>query len=441
MLRMKWERLRSEVVHYFKVKKQRFNRFYWVSTILLVVFLFTFPLVLGARNPHVVVLDPFHENVMAARRNFDMVSLQARREQSRLGSFSIMMRELIENYPFFEIAVRSSGLDYMALAEAVFYDLTTIASVYPSPIFIRDFINEHYLSYFNGFGNVRVESQSAVIDWIHRPYYFGFMDWRFTDERFDLSVRNDNVSFATLADGVHYMRIYNFVAKGYEAVTFNPFWYFQEDLEGQLLLDYFMKLDNDAHLIIDIRGNADNFSGYFAPYVLTPFLQTPVNEQFYAFYKSGAMAQWVSREYRNWHGLGESKDADDLSSKFSYPLPAGITSGFSIPINLNNANNVTFNGQKWLVVDSGSFSGPNFMYLQLAREAGFIIVYQENNESKGWSTNFARLAGASIVLRFNPLYFTDSIGRPLEETGRVYDVRLPSNLQNSTAVWTFLEGM
>jgi len=437
-MRMRWERLRSEVRHSFSSNRRHLKRAYWTCAVLLVVFLFAVPLYLGVTRPHVVVLDPFHPNVVAAQRRWQLEFNRVIREETRVADFAMMFTELQHNYPFFEAAARATGIDYEVLALDVFDELVPIARDDPSPVFMRDFINERFLYYLQGLGNVRVANQAVTVDWIHHPYFFGHADWRFADERQYVPVREDNIQLETLETGVAYMRINTFVAKGYEDVTRHPFWYFCPETEGARLLDYFATLDNYSDLIIDIRGNANNFARYFVPYLLAPLIDAPINAQFYAFHMQGYLARRVSYAYREWLDLGDRVSADKLSGGFAYPLPAGIVSGFPVPVSVTPVGDVGFGGRVWLVVDSNAFSGPNFMYLQLAQEAGFTLVYQENPDATGWDTTFTGLVGASLVLRYNPLFFTDTDGRSLEEAGAFYDYRLPAEAEGGPAVWRFL---
>jgi hypothetical protein len=101
-----------------------------------------------------------------------------------------------------------------------------------------------------------------------------------------------------------------------------------------------------------------------------------------------------------------------------------LTQGFPIHITAQPPEGETFNGKVWLLTDSDNFAGPNFMYLQMAAEAGFTIVYEENPQSKGWDTRPIRLPYTGVSLRFNPLYFTDREGHSLEGAGAMYHYRL-----------------
>jgi hypothetical protein len=144
-------------------------------------------------------------------------------------------------------------------------------------------------------------------------------------------------------------------------------------------------------LVIDIRGNADGFRGYFVPVILAPLAAEQVQLTYYIEHTGGFFAENVLNAFRQFYGADRS---------------------VSIAVGGGEA---AVGGQVWLVVCSGALSGPNHAYLQLAVDTGFTLVYDPCEECTGWSTSFFHLPHSGLRLRYNPLKFTWEDGRPFEK--------------------------
>jgi len=412
--------MRSSIAFFFTRHKKFFRRFYWFCIITIVALIFAIPISMGIRNPEIRLLD-FHGPPPDLMREWNLAVLQAQREQGRLDDFVILVNRLSASYPYLELVERHNNVDYLELAVVVFDELTELARYEITPGFFINFVSEEFLSHIGNFGGLRLTSEPhANPSWISQPYFFGHYDWRFYDDRFDIPILDDNISTEFLDEGILYLRINTFLPKGYEPITLNPFWNFCFDAEKESMMDLFNNSIND--LIIDIRGIGSGFRDYFVPLILAPHLHEPMSTRFYAFHADRNFPNAVSHEYRNWYGLGEAAYKETLN--FIYDLPENVTLGFPAAVTVQPIGDAAFEGRIWLITDSDNFSGPNFAYLQMARDAGFTIVYEENAESIGWATSFTNLPNSRLFLRYNPLFFTDATGRSFEETGAVYDYRL-----------------
>jgi hypothetical protein len=416
-------RVSSYVRTYWNLCTPFLKRLYAVGLVLVVAGIVGIPVVLGIINPHVRLPDIHGGPPPALMREWNTLVNRARREQSRINDFTVMIHRLSENYPFFALAEARTGMHYIELAIQAYNELVAEGLHDVSTGFYRNFLQERYLALLGGYGNVRVVSEPAYVrpGWIHQPYFFGLYDWRFADERIDVEVREGNAQTQMLEDGTGYVRIHSFLAKGYEAISRDPFYYFDAEEEYRLLTAFFAEAEGD--LVIDIRGIGSGFGDYFVPMVLAPLLNEAVGGRFYAFYMDGFMARQVSDMYRDWYMFGDAFPAGTLGGGFAQPLPEWLEHGFVIDLEVNPAMETRTAGNIWLLTDNGNFTGPNYMYLQLARDAGFIIVYEENADVAGWETSYIRLPHSGLYLRFNPLYFTDRNGLPLEGAGAFYDYR------------------
>ena len=401
----RWFRLRSFISHYKSRYSTVLHRIYWVCIIMAVAAIFIIPITMGIRNPNAWLPD-FHGAPPAEVMNdWNRIVTQSRREYSRINDFVVMVELLSANYPFFALAGEQMGIDYMELATEVFEELSEVARYEATSGFFANFLNDRYLSQLGGFGDVRITSESSDFpEWITEPYFFGHYDWRFYDDRFETPLMDGNVQ-GWLSEDTAHLQINSFLPKGYEPITRLPFWYFDFETDKQYLMDFYASVTDFDNLVIDIRGIGSGFGDYFLPLILEPLITQPLAVQFYAFHTDGLMARRISENFREWYDLGDTFQAEEFAD------------GFSIPITAQPVGDVAFERQVWLLTDSANFSGPNFMYLQMAQDAGFIIVYEENPDAMGWETSFFRLPHSGLNVRFNPLYFTDADGRLLEMYG------------------------
>ncbi|MCL2527989.1 MAG: hypothetical protein FWE42_06155 [Defluviitaleaceae bacterium] len=401
---------------------------YWVCITLAAVLVFAIPIGMGIRNPHIQPPDS-HGPPAALMREWNRMRAQDQRELGRLADFFVLVNHIYENYPYLELAAQRNNVNFIELAVAANTELTEVARHDISRDFFSNFANEHLLEHLGGFGGLRFSGEPrAMFGWITQPYFFNYYDWRFYDDRFEIPVLDDNLASEMLAEGVMYLRVNTFIPKGYELVSRNPYWYFCLDTDTQYLMDLYKNLDGVEDLVIDIRGISSGFRDYFVPLILAPNLREPVDTRFYAFHADVSFSNRVSREYRAWYGLGDTACKSTLVQDFEYDLPDSVALGFPIDVTVSPVLDLAFEGRIWLLTDSDNFSGPNLAYLQMARDAGFTIVYEENPESIGWDTSFIHLPHSGLSVRFNPLFFTDAAGRSFEETGPVYDYRLYPDL-------------
>jgi hypothetical protein len=427
MGRMSLYALKTRILFFFKRNAIVLRRIYLTCVTLLCVVLFAVPITLSIINPHVRLPDVHGPPPTEMLQAYNLALTQHRRKMGRIHEFSLILHHMVENYPFFETAEKRTGIDYFVLYANAFEDLQEEAEHDVSPRFLPNFANERFISYFDGIGSLQITMEARLaFDWLIHPYFFGFYDWRLTDERFDIPVREENFVTADLGEGIAYMRVHSFLPVGYEPITFEPFRYFHFDTEKQHLWDFYGGLYDFEHLVIDIRGINDGFGDYFLPLLLAPHINEATEARFYGFHTGGHFARRVSGAFRDWYGLPEPVDADLLTENFVYALPENLLYGFPVYLTAQPDGNTRFDGQIWLLTDSGSFCGANLMYLQMAYDAGFTIIYEENPQAQGtgWATSFVRLPHSGASLRFNPLYFTDREGRALEADGAFYHIRL-----------------
>ena len=418
---MRFYVLKMRIADFFARYRTGLKRFYWVVAIAACVGLIAIPIALGIINPHVRLPD-FHGGPPPALvREWNMLVTQARREQTRINDFVMMVDALSQSYPFMDFAQAHLDMDYTDFAMIVFDELVEVARYETMAGFFADFLYNHYLAHLGGYGNVHLTSEPATLPvWIRQPYFFNEHDWRFYDERSHVPVRGGNVTSSTTDDGATMnIQINRFLPRAYENVTRNPFLYFDIEEDALYLNELFGNLYDVEDLFIDVRGINSGFGTYFLQLLLEPLAREAVQAQFYAFHADTFMANRVSARYREFYGMGEVYETQTLTANFLYKPQDNLVYGFPIQLNVP-VGGIEFDGRLWLLTDSENFSGPNFMYLQLARDAGFQIVYEHNPYAVGWDASFVPLRNTGLSLRFNPLLFTDAYGRSLEQAGVFY---------------------
>jgi len=419
-------RLQKMLIQVFFYEKRHFlRRIYWTLAISLLVLLFVVPLTLALRSPDVDIFGDDHSRVFAQFREVFTEARQVTRTNQRIQDFSVMLWLLNENYPFLDMAERG-GVDLLTLAEARLADMEEEA--YHWAFDLVSFTNERFFNEFDRLGNVRLisEPRGDTEPWMMEPYFFGYRDWRFTSAHWDMGITESNFAAGYLDDGVAYLQITSFMEEGFDRPRWESFRHFYFEEERAALLAFFTELDAES-LVIDIRGVHSGFGDYFVPLLLEPNLHEPMSGRFYAMHSAGDMAMRVSEAFRDWYGwdakvarLPELPYLNETDAEFLH---------YSFAMNIDvapmaNAETPLFAGQMYLLVDSGAFSGPNFMYLQLAQDAGWRILYYEDATAAGWGNSYVVLPHSRFNLRFNPLYFTDAYGRSFEEMGAFYHARV-----------------
>jgi len=417
------------------------QRAYWAFAILLVVAIFAIPITFAIRNPDVRIPMTHGPPPRELVRDWELAVTQLRREQTRLEDFAFAVNHLWDSYPFIEM-LEARGVDFFGLALEAFHELEEIAAYEIGHWFLAEFIEDRFLSHLGGYGGVHLTGDGRGLgDWLLQPYFFGLHDSRFTDDRIETEVRGENF-YARREGEVGYVTINRFLPKGYEDVTRIPFWYFDFEEEWRQLLRAYVGFVTVGveRIVIDIRGIGSGFGDYFVPLVLEPLINEPVSVRGYGFHSDSPFSRRVSAAFREWYGFTDRlSPAASLAATFDYAIPHNLVHGFAmevmaLPLQLSipqlprgyvlggerisagfgPISTMSFDGEVWLLTDSANFSGHNFLYMQMAADAGFVIFYEENPDAQGWEYSLVRLPNSGVSLRYNPIYFTDVAGRPFE---------------------------
>ena len=305
--------LHTKTIHFWKVYAFAITSLMVAAVIIGGVFSVT-------RRGTGVVHGTSNPELLAFARELNLIALQDRRERGRLNDFTFTMIHLLENYPFLEMAERS-GVDMTAVWANAMEELAEVARDDHSPYFFMDFINDNFLDHLVRYGGLTLTGAGTrEAPWNMEPYFFGYHDWQFTDDRFRFNLDvAENLHTEILGDGVAYMRVDSFLAMGYYPDSGRPFWHYHLADEQQRLLEFYNEIDDFNHLIIDIRGIADGFDLYFLSLILEPNINTRHELMFYGFHMDGYFSNKVSAASREWFDLGGLQPALSLSAGLLAP--------------------------------------------------------------------------------------------------------------------------
>jgi len=364
---------------------------------------------------------------------------QDRREANRLGDFEFVLEHLQQSYPFFEMALRG-GVDISHLSQESLYELSERARYIFDAEFLS-FINDNFISAFHPLGGISITSEAGgLAPWLQLPYFFGYYDWRFDDDRMYVPTRDDNIAAEFFEDdnAVH-VRIGAFLPRGYDDFDRRPFWRYDFAEERLRIRDITDEANRQGieNLIFDIRGITVGFADYFLPLIIEPNITKPISTTVYGFHMDGEFAHYVSAAFRQWYDLGDLQPASQLAANMYAAMEedfANLAYGFRMEIaaepHLQNGD-ILFDGNIWILTDAHNFVGKNSAYLDLAAQAGFHVVFYAQYDSRyapawnnPWGAEFnaftrtptgeAGRQQSGPVLRYNPIYFTDADGRAFE---------------------------
>ncbi|MCL2574861.1 MAG: hypothetical protein FWE33_00360 [Defluviitaleaceae bacterium] len=442
MRNSKWEQVKANVSLFAKRNKKALRRTYWtLAALFLVGFggMLAYVQFMGYFDPiSTPAMMRMTPDEMREMREMEQVLWEYWREQSRQGDFAEMMWLLHENYPFFEMGLRN-GVDIVGIGIDAFAELEGVAAHLSGTGGFQEFINSYFMNHIGGLGGLRIAAAaSRTALWLSEPYYMGHSDFRFYDDRFDAQTSEQNHRMSMVTDDVAYLQIEAFLSKGYTPINNHPYWRYDFNEERQELLRAFRNVNNAEHLIIDIRGINEGFSEYFLPLLIEPNIYAPIMQNFYAFHTGGNMAMEVSASFREFHSLGRTYNTNSLLADMPMANVAdfeNLIHGFEIALEANpTQNSPAFGGKIWLLTDSANFSGINQMYLAMAEEAGFEILYVEDNNAPQWPVPFARLPQSGLSVRHNVFYFTNNDGIAFEEQRIAGHYNLQADVDDALSV-------
>ena len=227
-----------------------------------------------------------------------------------------------------------------------------------------------------------------------------------------------NIELNIIEEGhIAYMRIQSF-ASNFEA-------------DSEIFIPFFKEIQDYNHLIIDLRGNLGGFVNYPLE-LISMLIESPLEAGYYEFFMDGAL---IKREFNNGiiYSLGgtptEVKTVEEIIlsgnfSNFDENLLERLSYGvqWKYIIEPSGQNNMPFEGEIWILVDSNSQSASELLAL-LAMDSGFATVI---GQSTGGVTpvlmTYVSLPRTGIVYRIDLGTIIDGNGLQIEAYGVTPDI-------------------
>ena len=346
-----------------------------------------------------------------------------------LEDFDYMMEALEANFPYFGLIYRRNGVDMLALAEEVRETIANEVYGINYTLFFN-LINRRLFYYAFPVGHLwlvcysEYQASAEFFDW--HLFEFDTQVIRYFGDA--LQWHGGEVSRYTL--------ITNSIDEGHIAYIRVPPLGDILHRSRTMIDSFYSRLDGYEHLIIDIRGNPGGWPTYFDRYIAAPLIDLDDfsnSAQFHHFFMGGQYNRNYFSRTRTWRWQNAVIDEffdfsiDDISNILpDVELSAYVMEDLALMdyffvetttvFNLGRRR-APFNGKVWMLVDERMFSGA----MQVAafyKDIGFATFVGESGggmpSSRVAGSNYFSLPNTNFIVRYDPNYFLDNTGRPLE---------------------------
>ena len=339
-----------------------------------------------------------------------------------LEDFDYLMDTLEANFPYLDIIYRRNGVDMRELAEEI-----------RERIMDEDF-NIDYMPFWNmlrgGFfyhawpvghlwlvGYPEYRRQIEFIDDFFSPFdmsvihYFG----RRLEDPPQFARRVNPLSTSIIEEGrIAYIRVQSLM-------DLRP--------DEQRINNFYSQLGGFEHLIIDIRGNIGGGPQQFHTFIAAPLIDGYLQTQFHHFFMDGYYSYNFHRGLEgelggvnrifdfNIEDIGSILPDAELSPEVIEDL--ALMDFYyieTILVSRGVARRAPFDGKIWILVDEHIISAA----MQVAafyKDVGFATFVGEAGggmPASNFGSVFFSLPNTTFIVRFDPNYFLDNTGRPLE---------------------------
>lgn len=245
------------------------------------------------------------------------------------------------------------------------------------------------------------------------------------------NIKSSNIVLnPSLYENIAYMKIRNFNCENVK-------------LDRDQILDFYKKIEQKDHLIIDITNNSGGDTAYWMFNLVAPNIMKPVTvetyegsrngeiNQYYRKYEAespkeqvykGSMGSFKSfgRELTKGEFLSLSKEWTDLNENDVTELDVFFLTGLTIhPFSSEPA----FKGKIWLVVDNGVASTSEYFTI-FCKQTGFATVIGETTGGNGLGSApyIAALPNSGLILNYDGYYGFNMDGSLNGEKGTQPDI-------------------
>jgi len=304
-----------------------------------------------------------------------------------------------------------------------------------------DYDIEELAQYFN----VDLENENAYMflrmvagskDWITGLYYMARLEMGLeTAARFLSSIQNaDFYEFLAVSEieeqNLRHQIVTEILESDRIAYIALPrlSWYVHR--QDEQIFDFYEKIQGFEHLIVDIRGNKGGHAYIFKSFIIEPNITEPLAAYRFAF---GLPTTPISQErlaftryqFQRFTGPHAAVPAPQILETYHLPdinledvakmEDAFKFESYASPNLLSRFNYQTaFDGKIWLLIDDGVGSAAE-LSTRFAQETGFAtLVGDVSGGNFGGPLRTWHLRNSGILVNFDTLYVTDSLGRPFE---------------------------
>ena len=324
-------------------------------------------------------------------------------QKEKLEDFEYMYTILKENYPFFEVNKRLSGIDWLGNKDEYMHriKLTKNDEDYcEALISILSELHNGHTNLLNSQDYVDFcKLYSADIPWTNQlnnskavdRYYYGndtetpkisFQSDRYnkdfnaktTNLKNQINTTSDNVKTEILSktDKIAYIKI----------SSFNKF-KMNEDLK--IIKPFLNRIKGYTKLIIDIRGNGGGTDTYWQDNIVPMLINKPVNIKYYFAYKGGTFEEEFIK-YKlgiGYEGLEQISSIKDESLKNSPPeLLNSFKYYFKYEKTVYPIDSINFTGKIYLIINDEVGSSADG-FASFAKSTGFATLIGEKTFGGG----------------------------------------------------------
>ena len=349
-----------------------------------------------------------------------------------MSDFDYLMDVLENNFPFFGVVERRSGVDLREAGqelrerledESIELNFRTFWNMLRDDFFAHSFPIGHMWmvtaydrqSYLNDFRTFLPNDYEENHLWqilYPLPNYAGYaellpdirvLNWHWSQP-------SHNLNFDIIEEGqTAYIRVRTMAS--------------MDESHREVVANFYEEISEFEHLIIDIRGNQGGWPYLFEEIVIEPLIRNNLTAQFHIFYKNGehnrrfletlAISAASFDEY-TLSRLFDGSNASEYLFDDLMMLDNRLTYTRTIRAVRPRAS---FNGKIWMLIDDGVLSGSQWV-ASFVKETGFATLVGETTGGVAafpWSSNYFSLPNTGIVIRFDYTYAVTLDGMPLEE--------------------------
>ena len=371
-------------------------------------------------------------------------------QKEKLDDFEYMYTVLKENYPYFEVNKRVSGIDWLSKKKEY---ISQIKITTDDDSFVNtlqnilselsnghaSMLNKNFYTYAKSLYEINPQINEAWLNQLNNSKatirYSRMPDTGSVLQVSSNNVTPDNVKTTILEEGkVAYLSIHMFN-------TFN--------VEGDMKIiePFLQSIKNYKSLIIDIRGNGGGDARYWADNIVPMLINRPFIDTQYIAYRGGSfIEQFIKcrREF-GYEGLQPISSIDELKLKNAPPeLKESFKYYSENTTSYSPQNSIGFKGKIYLIIDGSVFSSSE-AFATFSKSTGFATLIGERTGGDGIGDDPAicTLPNSGYNFRFTKAMGLTSDGTCNFEYKTDPDIKVSakvgSNLSNDEAIQTVLK--